>query len=56
MDASTQSFMALDIGDRRIGVALADSLAKLSHPLTTVERGSDCLKQIKQLTEQYRGY
>ena len=30
--------LALDVGDRRIGVALSDPLGMLASPLTTVER------------------
>ena len=30
--------MALDVGDRRIGVALSDPLGMLASPLTTIER------------------
>jgi putative Holliday junction resolvase len=32
--------MALDVGDRRIGVALSDPLGILASPLTTIERAS----------------
>ncbi len=32
--------MALDIGDRRIGVALSDPLGMLASPLTTIERAT----------------
>jgi putative Holliday junction resolvase len=53
MEASTQSILALDIGDRRIGVALADTLAKLAHPLITIDNTDDAIKQIKNLTERY---
>lgn len=33
--------MALDVGDRRIGVALSDELATVSSPLCTLDRGDD---------------
>ncbi len=32
--------LALDVGDRRIGVALSDPLRMLASPLTTIERGA----------------
>ena len=32
--------MALDVGDRRIGVALSDPLGMLASPLTTIERNA----------------
>jgi putative Holliday junction resolvase len=47
METTAKSIMALDVGNRRIGVALADALAKLPHPLTTIERS------IKELSERY---
>lgn len=31
-------FLALDVGDRRVGVALSDETALLASPLTTIER------------------
>ncbi len=44
-------FMGLDIGDRRIGVALSDSLRIMAGALTVVERVTDdaALKQIIDL-------
>ena len=53
MSASTQSILALDIGDRRIGVALADTVARLPQPLTVINRGRDCIDQIKHLVQQH---
>ena len=32
--------LALDVGDKRIGVAMSDPLRLLASPLTTVERGT----------------
>lgn len=32
--------LALDVGDRRIGVALSDPLGMLASPLTTIERAT----------------
>jgi putative Holliday junction resolvase len=49
MDSASKSVLALDVGSRRIGVALADTLAKLAHPLTTIERSDESLKLIKDL-------
>ena len=53
METAAKSIMALDVGNRRIGVALADSLAKLAHPLTTIERSDDSPMLIKELSERY---
>jgi putative Holliday junction resolvase len=35
--------MGLDVGDRRIGVAVSDPLALFARPLTTVERADDAV-------------
>lgn len=35
--AKTKAFMALDIGEKRIGVAIADSDVRIAVPLTTIE-------------------
>jgi len=47
--------LALDIGSKRIGVAVSDATNTLAQPLTTIER-SDLpseVKQIKHLIEEY---
>jgi putative holliday junction resolvase len=36
---TAKSFIALDVGDKRVGVARANDLARLASPLTTLERG-----------------
>ena len=49
--------MALDIGDRRIGVALSDPLGMLASPLTTIERATPdteaAIDAILSLAEQH---
>ena len=49
--------MALDIGDRRIGVALSDLLGMLASPLTTIERATPdteaAIDEILALAEQH---
>ena len=49
--------MALDIGDRRIGVALSDPLGMLASPLTTIERATPdteaAMDAILSLAEQH---
>lgn len=35
----TQIFVALDVGERRVGVAIANSVARISRPLETLTRG-----------------
>lgn len=49
--------MALDIGDKRIGVALSDPLGMLASPLTTIERATpdteSAIDAILALAEQH---
>lgn len=43
------SLLALDVGSKRIGVAVAGSAALLASPLITIERNKDSLPAIKQI-------
>ena len=48
--------MALDFGERRIGVAISDPSGTLAQPLETVSRGGSseaALKRIAQLVAEY---
>lgn len=47
--------LALDVGDKRIGVAISDELEISAHSLMTIERGDreKDIGQIKKLTEDY---
>lgn len=49
--------LALDVGDRRIGVALSDPLGMLASPLTTIERATPdtdaAIDAILALAEQH---
>ena len=47
----TKTIMALDVGARRIGVALANNVARLPQPFTTVEAETG-LDQIDPLGRQ----
>lgn len=49
----SSSILALDVGTKRIGVAIADAIARLPHPLTTLESGEDILKQIANLAAEH---
>ena len=48
-------YMALDVGDRRIGVALSDPLQILASPLQTIVRTSDesALLEITKLVDKH---
>ena len=43
--------MALDVGTKRIGIALADSFIKIAIPFTTVEVNNDVDSAIRQIIE-----
>ncbi len=47
-----QTAIALDVGGRRIGVAIANMSAKLPSPLTTIENDSDVWDRLRQLVEK----
>lgn len=49
MLTSSDSIMALDVGAKRIGVATANAVARIAHPLTTVEHTEDILAKLEQL-------
>jgi putative Holliday junction resolvase len=53
--AGTGRIMALDYGDRRIGVALSDPLGLTASPLTTIERGARArdLEALRRLVEEH---
>jgi len=46
---SSNNIMALDVGDVRIGVAVANGIARLPQPLTTLTNGPEVNNQIAQL-------
>lgn len=49
----SENILALDVGDKRIGVARANSLAKIAQSLTTISRdGGEFNKLIKILDEE----
>lgn len=54
MLTSSQSIVALDVGAKRIGVASANAVARIAHPLTTLDHGEQILADIQRLvaTEQ----
>jgi putative Holliday junction resolvase len=49
MPATHRSILALDVGDKRVGVAVASLEARLPRPLTTVFRGDDCFEEIRNI-------
>lgn len=49
----SSSILALDVGQRRIGVAAADSAARLAHPLTTLINEGDITGKIGALIDEH---
>jgi putative holliday junction resolvase len=54
MPTTTSNYLALDVGERRIGVALATEPARLAHPLTVVTNNPEVNKEIKKIVESER--
>lgn len=47
--ADTQSIMALDVGEKRIGVAIASPIAKIANPHKTITNDEHIFDQLKGL-------
>lgn len=47
------SVMALDVGERRVGVALASMQARIASPLTTLERSDSIFHDIQKLIDEH---
>ncbi|HEV2402571.1 MAG TPA: Holliday junction resolvase RuvX [Candidatus Saccharimonadales bacterium] len=47
------TMVALDIGDRRIGVAVASRVARLAAPLITVANDEQVMKRLGQILQQH---
>lgn len=45
--------MALDVGERRVGVAISDELGAIASPLATVQRGPRDLAEIASLVRDW---
>jgi putative Holliday junction resolvase len=48
-----KTILALDVGDRRIGVAVASLQARLPSPLTTLIRGESSMQDIQTLVDSH---
>ena len=46
-----KNLMCLDVGTRRIGIALADSAVKIAVPFTTVETDDDSKTEIDEISK-----
>lgn len=50
--AAPLSIMSLDLGEKRVGVAIANSISKLSSPLTTINRSDDFFDDLQLLVSK----
>jgi putative Holliday junction resolvase len=49
---AVNNIIALDVGERRIGVAIANNIARLPRPLTTLENNQDVVGELQRLITQ----
>lgn len=49
MPTTPSTILALDVGDKRVGVARASRVARLPEPLTTLERSDHFFEELQQL-------
>ncbi len=49
MTQTPSNILALDVGDKRVGVALASMTARLPRPLTTLERHDKFFEDLKKI-------
>ncbi len=54
MQTPEGTILALDVGARRIGVAEAHSVARIAHPLTTVQHTADIFDDLAALVTRYQ--
>ena len=47
-----RNYLALDIGDKRVGIAIANNVAKLANPLTTIYRSDNFINDIQKLVDE----
>lgn len=50
---SARSIIALDVGERRIGVALASTIARLAAPLVTITNDAEAIQHINDLIAEH---
>lgn len=48
------SLLALDVGQRRVGVAIADTIARLARPLTTLDYSSEVTDAVIALANKHQ--
>lgn len=51
---SAQNILALDVGERRIGVALANPIARIAQPLLTIQNDAQTFEHIEELLAEHQ--
>lgn len=51
LPTTPKTILALDVGDKRVGVAVASAAARLPRPLTTLQRGPDFMTALREIIE-----
>lgn len=51
-----RNFLALDIGNKRVGVAISNNVAKLPSPLTTIYRSDNFINEVQKLIDENEVY
>lgn len=51
---SGERLLGLDIGSRRIGVAVSDELGTIASPVGMIDQRKDVVAQLRQMVETYR--
>ncbi len=54
MPNNNKTVLSLDVGDVRIGVALANTIAKMASPLTTINNDQDVIKTVQGLINEHQ--
>jgi len=49
---SSDSILALDVGAKRIGVAVANAVARIAHPLITIENNAEVMETLERLIQE----
>lgn len=52
MTQTPSNILALDVGDKRVGVAVASTIARLPRPLTTLRRGGAFFDDLEKIIEE----
>ena len=48
-------FLGIDVGDKRIGIAITDPTNTIAQPLTTIKRGEGDIEAICDITREKDG-